>query len=75
MRKPLAGLVVFLWLKTQFDLGPRCGPTFKAFLTYSKGPLLDTLNLSLTSLARALNPVPGNQSGMYCTIKVLVRRL
>ena len=41
-----------------------------AFLTYSKGPSIDMLNLLRASLARALNSVPGNQSGIYRTIGV-----
>jgi len=38
-----------------------------AFLTYSKGPSTDTLNFLRASLARALNPVLGNQSGICRT--------
>ena len=33
------------------------------------------LNLSRVSLARALNSVPGNQSGMYCTVRGSVEGL
>ena len=69
LRNSLTGLAVTLGLRTRSGVGILCRQTFMAFLTYSKGPLTDILNFSRVSLASVLNPVPGNQSGMYRTIE------
>jgi hypothetical protein len=61
-----------LRLETQSDPGVLYGPTFIALFTYSIGPSMDSLNLSRASLARALNPVPGNQSGIWRTVQRFV---
>ena len=68
VRKRLTRLVVKVGFSTQPYLAVHHGLTFMASLTYSKGPSMDTRYFSRTSLARTLNPVPGNQSGRCCTV-------
>ena len=46
--------------------------TFMAFFTYSMGLSMAIWYFLRTSLARALNPVPGNQSGTYRTVRDVV---
>ena len=68
VRKPLPGLVITVGFSAQSYLRVHYGLTFMASFTYSMGPSRDIWYFSRTPLARALNPVPGNQSGRYWTV-------
>ena len=73
--KSLARLAVAFGSQTRSDPRVHSELTFMTLFTYSIGPSIENWNWSRTSLARALNPVPGNQSGIYRTVQGFVNCL